>query len=189
MINCTLLFLHPCDKSIEIFISGEMPHRVKKMVNRLERTSSANNNVSLIFRGQELSLNMLSLDMIKDTWLWDDEGFWTLGKTKLTEDHFYTNTYSRMRVHLAVQVLSESVGDSIDRYSNEGLLDEYAPLNEIVLVCDRIVDIWNANYSKRCECLDMPNDQLIKELHAILLLFVEWKNGCDSKNDFIRMHP
>ena len=70
-------------------------------MNRLERSDTPKNKVSLTFRSQKLSL-----DMIKVAWLWDDEGFGSTRKTKLTEDHFYKNAYSRMRVHLAVQVVS-----------------------------------------------------------------------------------
>ena len=37
-----------------------------------------------MFRGQQMSLNMT-----REAWLWDDEGFGTIDKTILTEDHMY----------------------------------------------------------------------------------------------------
>ena len=158
-----------------------MPHWVKKVVNRLEGSSTQTSKVNLMFRGQSLSLNM-----IKKVWLWDDEGFSTIRKTVLTEDHFYKNAYSRMRVHLAVQVLSASVVSLINRYAKEfDVEDEYRPLKEIIQSCDRLVDIWNANYSKKCCCIDSPDHSHLKELHSIMLLFYEWKNGCNTKNEFI----
>ena len=184
-----IAFAHPCDTEIKVFIGGEMPHLVKKIVNRLERTSCSKNKVSLAFRGHPMSLNM-----IKEAWLWDDEGFGTIRKTVLTEDHFYKNAYSRMRVHLAVQVLSASVVSLIDRYIKDpnvqaekgvDIVQKFGPLKEIVGACDRLVDIWNANYSKKCECIDSPNHRHIKELHVILLVFAEWKNGCRNKDEFI----
>ena len=99
-----IAFQHPCDSTFIVFIGGEMPHWVKKVVNRLEGSSTQTSKVNLMFRGQSLSLNM-----IKKVWLWDDEGFSTNMKTVLTENHFYKNACSCMRVHLAVQVLSASV--------------------------------------------------------------------------------
>ena len=60
-----------------------------------------------------------------------------------------------MRVRLAVQVLSESVVSLILRYVNDPDIKLeigcdikiYAPLKTIVGAC-RLIDIWNANYSK-----------------------------------------
>jgi hypothetical protein len=182
-------FPHPCDHNKLVFIGGEMPHWAKKFVNRLERTSSSKNNVSLTFRDQPLSL-----DMIKDAWLWDDEGFSAVRKTVLTEDHFYKNAYSRMRVHLAVQVLSTSVVQLIERYVKDPLIQAqhngdseklYAPLKTLISSCDRLVDICNANGKKECEYIDSPDHFHIKELRDILQLFHEWKESCKSKDEFI----
>ena len=184
-----IAFHHPCDKDIKVFIGGEMPHLVKKIVNRLESSFSSKSKVTLKFRGEAMSLQM-----IKKAWLWDDEGFGATRKTVLTEDHFYKNAYSRMRVHLAVQVLSRSVGYLIDRYTSDNelrdemgssLAEKYSPLKDIVLACDKLVDIWNANYSKGYECLNSPDHSSLKELHSIMLLFAEWKNGCQKKEEFI----
>ena len=152
-------------------------------MNRLERSDTPKNKVSLTFRSQKLSL-----DMIKVAWLWDDEGFGSTRKTKLTEDHFYKNAYSRMRVHLAVQVVSESVAHLIDRYVKEmgpTIAEKYAPLKSIILACDRLVDIWNANYSKKCECINSPTHPHLKELRSILLLFDEWRKHSATKDEFI----
>ena len=178
-----IAFSHPCDEGIKVFIGGEMPHLIKKIVNRLENSCGVKSKVSLKFRGQ-----LMSLDMIKTAWLWEDEGFGSTRKTILTEDHFHKNAYSRMRVHLAVQVVSESVAILINRYTKEMGVDmasKYASLKTIVLACDRLVDIWNANYSKKIECINSPNHDHVKELHIILLLFSKWKKGCNTKFEFI----
>jgi len=79
-----IAFLHPCDNCITVFIGGEMSHWTKKLVNRLERSNDGKSKVCLKFRGQALSLKL-----IKQAWLWDDEGFGSIRKTVLTEDHFY----------------------------------------------------------------------------------------------------
>ena len=89
--------------------------------------------------------------MIKTAWLWDDEGFGSTRKTILTEDHFHKNAHSRMRVHLGVQVVSEPVDILINCHTREIRVDialKYSPSKSIILACDRLVDIWNDNYSK-----------------------------------------
>ena len=152
-----------------MFIGGEIPHLVKKIVNRLEQSYIKKNKIALEFRGQTLSLNM-----IKEAWLWDDKGFGTIRKTKLTEDHFCKNAYSRICVHLGVQVVSESVAELIERYTyannvqmdtDVSMVEKYAPLKEI----------WNVNHSKKCGCINSPNHLHIKELHTILLLMLNEK--------------
>ena len=91
-----------------------------------------------------------------------------------------------MRVHLAVQVVSKSVAQLIDRYAAvNDLGPKYAPLRDIVLACDRLVDICNANYAKGCECINSPDHNHVKELQLILLLFAEWKSKCKMKEEFI----
>ena len=135
-----------------------MPHWVKRMVNRLENTSNKKSKTDLRFRGQ-----FLSLDMVKHAWLWDDRGFGTLRNTKLTKNHLYKNAYSCMRVHLAVQVLSYSVFNLIERYTDDidaqnekacDMVKIYAPLKSIIQSCDRLIDIWNINGSKKCVCIN-----------------------------------
>ena len=78
-----IAFAHPCNENIKIFIGGEIPHWVKKFLNRLERSNAKKTKFSLKFRSQ-----IISLDMIKRAWLWDYEGFGSTRKTVLTEDHF-----------------------------------------------------------------------------------------------------
>jgi len=189
--NLPVAFPHPEDSNRLVFIGGEMPHWIKKFVNRLEQSSSSKSSVSLKFRGQQMSL-----DMIKDAWLWDDEGFGSLRKTKLTEDHFYKNAYSRMRVHLAAQVLSQSVVSLIERYGanddaeiaqeDNSIREMYGPLKELIASCDRLIDIWNGNREKKCENIDSPNHPHINELRKILVLFDNWRAECgNNKEQFI----
>lgn len=132
-----IAFLHPCDSSVKIFIGGEIPHWVwvKTFVDQLEASFLLKNKVSLRFRGRKLSLNM-----IKKAWLWDREGLGATRKTVLTEDYFHKNAYSRMRVHLAVQVVSQSVVHLINRYAAANdTVEEYSLLKDVILACDRLV--------------------------------------------------
>ena len=60
-----------------------------------------------------------------------------------------------------------------------------APLKSIILACDRLVDIWNANYSKKCECINSPTHPRLKELRSIFILFDEWEKNSATKDEFI----
>ena len=58
-------FQHPIQDNVIIFISGEMPHLIKKIVNALERSGSVK-SIDLYFRGQHVSVKML-----QQVWLCD----------------------------------------------------------------------------------------------------------------------
>ena len=90
----------------------------------------------------------------------------------LTKVYFYKNAYLRMRVNLAFQFVSKSVTYLVEIYPVENkLVEEYAPSQDVILLCDRLVDISNANHSKKYECINSPVYSHIKELHTIILLF------------------
>jgi len=45
-----IAFCHPCDSNLKVLIGGEMPHLVKKIVNRLERSYIEKSKIALKFR-------------------------------------------------------------------------------------------------------------------------------------------
>ena len=83
-------------------------------MNALERSGSSNSDTDLHFRGHKLSLKMLHQ-------LWCASGSnindSIRNVNKLTKDHFFKNNYSRMRVHLAVQICSKNFVNLIDDYA------------------------------------------------------------------------
>ena len=105
-------FLHPCNRSIKIFIGGEMPRLIKKIENAFDRSSKDGSKTLLKFRGEDMSLKM-----IKKAWLAvDNVGFGSLHLAKCTDDHFNQNRYNAMQVYLAAQVFSSSVCNMINVY-------------------------------------------------------------------------
>jgi hypothetical protein len=56
-------FHHPTRDDITIFIGGEMPHLIKKIVNAFERSAPGCKSTHLHFQGNEMSLKML-----RDIW-------------------------------------------------------------------------------------------------------------------------
>ena len=99
----------------------------------------------------------MSLKKLEKIWKCDNGRLGDLRTNILTTDHFNKNPYSRMRVHLAMQVLSQSMMHMIDAHAEKcGGMDEYEPMREIICGIDRLVDI--------CNNTDMSNRGVYKGL-------------------------
>ena len=119
-------FRHPANDRYLIFVGGEMPHWVKRVVNGLENSSKSGHKRSLVMKGQPLGLNMIR----KACEAVELGGIATLRQTKLTIDHFVKNPYSRMQVFLLVQILSSSVHNLLTQFveGDDKLTEEYSSL-------------------------------------------------------------
>ena len=102
--NYKNVMIHPItDKPI--FFLADMPHLVKKIVNALEMSSLKKSKRNMKYSGCPLNSKM-----IQDVWrLTRNNCKHRLMETKLSEKHFNKDTFSRMTVSLAVQLLSSSV--------------------------------------------------------------------------------
>ena len=177
-------FKHPIQDDITIFIGGEMPHLIKKIINALERSGSAK-STDLIFRNQPMTLAM-----IQQVWLCEqrEATIANLRTIFLTTYHFPPRTlFHRMNVFLAIQVIG-----IIDMYADKcGGNEKYIPLRVLMTKLDRLVDISNNTKTnnrgivKGCEEIDSPNHFHLKELLEILELFAEWKTESKTKVNFI----
>ena len=56
--------------------------------------------------------------MLRDVWEYDSGKMGNSRTNMLTNDHFVQKSYSRMRVHLAVQVVSNSMVGLINDYAD-----------------------------------------------------------------------
>ena len=70
-------------------------------MNALEISGSSNTDTDLSFRGHKLSLKILHQLWCASEISINDS---IRNVNKLTKDHSFKNNYSRMRVHLAVQI-------------------------------------------------------------------------------------
>ena len=182
-------FHHPIQNDITIFIGGEMPHLIKKIVNALERSGSVK-STDLNFRNQPMTLKM-----IQQLWLCE-QGEAKLGSLRinfLTDDHFPPRTsFHRMKVFLATQVVSATVIRLIDMHADKcGGNKKYQPIRSLIEKIDLLVDISNntkvnnRGVVKGCEAIDRPNHFHLKQLLEILELFSEWKAESKTKANFI----
>ena len=183
-----IAFKHPClylaEKGILVFIGGEMPHWAKKFRNALD-----NKKRELTFRDKRLSLSDLY-----DIWIASGDGDVSGGcfvkKYKFGVEHFRLNSYNKMRVFLAVQIMSltmiEMIRDVCKPIEEGGRgydIGQYSSVIEIFTAVNRLVDIMNGkamngNKFLDVELIDQPTHRHTEELLKILKLFTEWKVEC-----------
>ena len=115
-----------------LHLGGDMPHLIKKIVNCLERIGV------LKTTNLEWDNAMMSLKMLQDIWEQDSGRMGDIRTNILTLDHFLKNSYSRMRVHLAVQVMSNSMACLIKSHAEAcGGQEKYKSILRIIERVDR----------------------------------------------------
>jgi hypothetical protein len=126
--------------------------------------------------------------------VWQNEGGpdgSVLCTNKFGCEHFEKDSYSQMRVYLAVQVVSMSMCHLIQKQAESSKLNAefYAPLLEIIEKIDHFVDIFNdtvenkQGVEKHCKNLNSPKHMYIDELLATLALFNEWTLEAKEKKN------
>jgi hypothetical protein len=129
--------------------------------------------------------------MICDIWKTTITPGAQLRRNHLTWDHFELDSYKKMRVFLAVHVMSQStinmVTEHCNQNPNEFRLEDYKPMLEIFGAMDRLVDIMNAYHSDQLkksggkrgiEKINHPQHRHVIELLDTLRLFEEWRLEC-----------
>jgi hypothetical protein len=186
-----LAFPHPLfGDDILVFVGGDMPHCIKKLVNTLEKSGWAKHARNLRRNGKKMSLQM-----IERCWMASGDGYIDrpgLRKYRKGTQHFQKDSYSRLRVHLSIQITSQ---DSIqiidDNCEKVGGKDLYAPLRELLDKMDRLVDIinctrMNGTRFKGCEPIDAPSHPHVLELLNIAAYLEDWRKECGGfTNEFI----
>ena len=106
---------------------------------------------------------------------------------KLTSDHINLTPYSVMRVYLAAQVLSETVGNVLKEFGPP----ECAGTSQFCLMMDKFFDCLNVssknkaikNLKENLKPYESINDIRFEWLDSFLLYFKKWKESIDNRND------
>jgi len=184
-----IAFVHPSGRSF-VFINQDMPHIIKRCVNPLESSNPGPSKRS-IRKHHHSHLEHLCLAMIKAAWEHVGGGDPRLVRDehtkKLTKQHFDKDCFSRMRVPLAVQVVSEPAARICERvaggepgaFGRRGMpataQQGYTSLIELCRKLNRIVDIMNARSEKGAGILNSPRHPLIYEALDLLKWFSDWR--------------
>ena len=108
-------------------------------------------------------------------------------KYRFTHDHFQLTTYLKMRVFLAIQIMSQMcirMIRDVCETDNDYRLDDYKPMIELFDKVDRLVDIMNgASEPRNVENINEPRHKHVLELFGVLRLFEEWREECGGFNE------
>lgn len=104
---------------------------------------------------------------------------------KITTDHILLTSYSKMRVNLASQVLSETVGYSLKTFG----LKEARGTAEFCLMMDKFFDCFNVRNTKEhlhkrkpfLQPYSSPDDKRFQWLDEFLNYFKTWKKSVDER--------
>lgn len=182
-----IAFAHPIDPDEVVFIWQDMPHVMKRAVNVLERSNPRNEHrCSLRIYDEHGVAETMCLEMIRDVWeAFGGGGMSSLRFNKLTLEHFVKNAFNRMRVPLALQVISKSVADMLREAMRTNLLPGAKALGSLIKIClklDRLVDILNgAGQEKRAPIINSPHHDTLYEALDILGWFGDWKHDLEAR--------
>lgn len=139
-------FVHGDSK---IFCMHDPPHLLKNTRSNLEKYIFA-------VRGQNGSLKHIRWSYIRNFYEYDSA--LPIRKAhKLTKGHFVLNSFSKMRVNKAAQVLSHSVAAGIYTYSALGKLPgEAVHTAEFIELLDGLFDAFNSRFFKDAKKLRRP---------------------------------
>ena len=150
-IDFTVAFRHPVHDDVIVFISADMPHLIKKIVNSFDRSSKPKKKTELSFRNKSIALGI-----IQKMWETSSDGDGSSSINifrKFSRDHFEKNAFNQMCVYLAAQITSMT---TVELLGNEELLskckytkEEVAPMVKIISKLDQMIDIMNAKSMHR----------------------------------------
>lgn len=158
----------------------DMPHLTKNIVTALELSSSKKSKRNIMYGVCPTNLRMIEV-------VWIELGGATnqLQETRLTIHHFVKDAYSRMNVALAVQILSYSVVQMLEKalVDDDVVLtlknkDMYRPLIYLCCYWNDLVDICNGRDGPHT-----PENGLERQhkLLSILKWFSQWKARHDKE--------
>eukprot|EP00041_Stephanoeca_diplocostata_P012477 m.209190 g.209190 ORF g.209190 m.209190 type:complete len:806 (-) comp18970_c0_seq8:363-2780(-) len=184
-----------------VIMGAESVHVWKKLVNALEYSSLPGQQRFMGYPDDQGVPQDMSLFMLRQVWTTidgDDAGIKHKSlkvMKKLKKEHFDKTNFSRMRVNLAVQVMSKSMADAIeqliesspeqhaklpqdrDRQQYLPRWQNYGPLLEFVKHFNTFVDVCNGKkHNKKDQKVSLYStvDKVIPDELTAILKFLAW---------------
>jgi len=194
-----IAMLHPVwGKALPIFLISDPPHCWKKICNALEYSANPQHARDLQMADAEAILRPLNLGMIQSAAVRHTgpsttsavQSEFALTRGKLTNAHFKKDAFTRMRVSLAVQVMSNSVVNMLKKYSadrNEAHI--FQPLIEFCFQMNRFVDICNGRPAGDRLSPDdaygnihSTEDKALDHLGEVMQFFENWHSSLEKNS-------
>lgn len=165
----------------EIFFISDPPHLMKTLRNNLSNSGSNKNSKYLWKNGQHILWQHISN-------VYQNDCKQQLRATKLTAEHVFLTPRSVMNVHLAVQVLSESVGKILQNQGGP----ECQETAKFVLMMDKFFDCMNTRAKNEGMRKKKPNlepyfdknDERFDFFDELLTYLTDWKESIQERVGF-----
>mmetsp|Transcript_11300 Transcript_11300/g.45756 ORF Transcript_11300/g.45756 Transcript_11300/m.45756 type:complete len:361 (-) Transcript_11300:60-1142(-) len=196
-----ILMPHPVwGKEYVIILFGDGPQVWKKLANALEFSNANDWSRSLQMLATDGESKTLCLEMCRDAWVQyegiDDAspvaGTGALRRSIFKEEHFKKNAFSRMRVPLAVQVISQRMIEVLHEYVGDDAQKQllFEPLINFCDQMDRFVDICNSRRARGYDNIrSLNNSRELRELDVIVAWFEKWYTSIQTAPQFQHLTP
>eukprot|EP00956_Cyclotella_meneghiniana_P002427 scaffold2741_cov56-Cyclotella_meneghiniana.AAC.1 len=183
-----IAFKHPSLDGVNIIVTGDGPHALKKMRNAMELSGKEDKKRDLTLNGLPVQLRMAY-----DIWKRTPDADPNLRAQimlfpKLTREVFLLNSKSRMRTPLAARAQGNSVVKMILKYhdlnNKRASIDSYASFILHCSMTDKWFDILNAKTEKGCDVITSANHRHIYELLDYVNFLTQWKNQVEPYQFF-----
>ncbi|XP_078339128.1 uncharacterized protein LOC111100775 [Crassostrea virginica] len=176
--------INPHDTTREIFFISDVPHLLKTARNCFSNSYSHSKSRTLWNAGKDISW----MHIVKLFEEHCDQNHYT-PCPKLTRGHIDLNAFSKMKVRLAAQVLSETVANSLEMLFDDSVSETVT----FIRMMNKFFDCLNVRSpyegrNKRNPNLDAytrPDDDRLEWLTKdFLQYFEDWKRTIEERGDF-----
>ena len=176
--------INPHDTTREIFFISDVPHLLKTARNCFSNSYSHSKSRTLWNAGKDISW----MHIVKLFEEHCDQNLYT-PCPKLTRGHIDLNAFSKMKVRLAAQVLSETVANSLEMLFDDSVSETVT----FIRMMNKFFDCLNVRSpyegrNKRNQNLDAytrPDDDRLEWLTKDFLQYFEnWKRTIEERGDF-----
>eukprot|EP00795_Rhopilema_esculentum_P017480 gene17480-9089_t len=168
-----------CGEERPLFLFSDPPHLIKTVRNNL--ASSGFDKKRLLWNGKEMTWSHISS-------LFESDRQSEVRKLhKLRHEHIYLTSYSKMRVNLAAQVMSETVGKVMHEYGSP----DSSETAKMILMMDKFFDCCNTRSLSEGDRKRKPflkpytdiNDSRFSFMKDEFLKFLnDWKEAIESRD-------
>jgi len=168
--TCSFTNMFSCNVSKKLYFIMDISHTLKKIRNNISKSGDA----AFCKRHLKLKDKFIKWDHFKQAYLWDISTNPFPVHHKLTQDHIYLTSESKMRNHLAEDVLNKEMFHLMKLY-RESLGDAGSKLDVTIELLQNTSALIK-NFRDSRPITDVSDERLI-ENHDAMLWFIQWEKS------------